>query len=56
VYVTLTAARNSDADDLWKDHLLYPGFRVLRGIWLGVSATASRDYTEAATVTRNSSM
>jgi len=35
---------------------LYPGFRVLRGIWLGVSATASRDYTESATVTRNGSL
>jgi hypothetical protein len=38
--VTLTAARNSDAD-LWEDHLLNPGFRVLRGIWLVVSAAAS---------------
>ena len=35
---------------------MYPGFRVLPGIWLGVSATASRDYTESAIVTRNGSV
>jgi hypothetical protein len=35
---------------------LYPGFRVLRGIWLGVSATTSRDYIESAIVTRNGSL
>ena len=33
-----------------------PGFRVLPGIWLGVSTTASRDYTESAIVTRNGSV
>ena len=40
LYVTLMAARNPYEDDLWKDHFI-PGFCVLRGISLGVSATAS---------------
>ena len=32
------------------------GFRVLRGTWFGVSATAPRDYIESAIVTRNGSL